>query len=163
MKEMGDFDRIGTPYNYMVAGWSVKCDVHSSSSYLIHPPPNSPSLVATLWDVTDKDTDAFADAVFKKLRLDERAVRGWSPLQTASNDRRTAARIALASPRKRTFTVATDGPDSTPVGRLIRGGSTEDARLPVSVVSALATSRDVCKLPYLTGAAAVVYGIPFYL
>lgn len=21
MKEMGDFDRIGTPYNYMVAGW----------------------------------------------------------------------------------------------------------------------------------------------
>lgn len=21
MKDMGDFDRVGTPYNYMVAGW----------------------------------------------------------------------------------------------------------------------------------------------
>lgn len=21
MKDMGDFDRVGTPYNYMLAGW----------------------------------------------------------------------------------------------------------------------------------------------
>lgn len=21
LKEMGDFDRVGTPYNYMLAGW----------------------------------------------------------------------------------------------------------------------------------------------
>jgi separase len=33
----------------------------------------------------------------------------------------------------------------------------------VSVVAAVATSRDACKLKYLTGAAPVVYGIPFYL
>jgi separase len=33
----------------------------------------------------------------------------------------------------------------------------------VSLVSAVAQSRDSCKLKYLTGAAAVVYGIPFYL
>lgn len=112
--------------------------------------------------MTDKDTDAFADAVFLKLRLDERSVRGWSPLQAASSDRRVAGRVALASPRKRAFTVATDGPE-TPVGRLVRGSSTEDARIGVSVVAAVATSRDVCKLQYLTGAAAVVYGIPFYL
>lgn len=32
-----------------------------------------------------------------------------------------------------------------------------------SVVAAVARSRDVCKLKYLTGAAPVVYGIPFYL
>lgn len=32
-----------------------------------------------------------------------------------------------------------------------------------SVVSAVAQSRDSCKLKYLTGAAPVVYGIPFYL
>lgn len=32
-----------------------------------------------------------------------------------------------------------------------------------SVVAAVAQSRDVCKLKYLTGAAPVVYGIPFYL
>ena len=32
-----------------------------------------------------------------------------------------------------------------------------------SVVAAVAQSRDSCKLKYLTGAAPVVYGIPFYL
>lgn len=32
-----------------------------------------------------------------------------------------------------------------------------------SVVTAVARSREVCKLKYLTGAAPVVYGIPFYL
>lgn len=32
-----------------------------------------------------------------------------------------------------------------------------------SVVRAVARSRDKCKLRYLTGAAPVVYGIPFYL
>ena len=33
----------------------------------------------------------------------------------------------------------------------------------VSLVAAVAQSRSVCKLKYLTGAAPVVYGIPFYL
>ena len=33
----------------------------------------------------------------------------------------------------------------------------------VSVVRAVAESRDICKLKYLNGAAPVVYGIPFYL
>jgi separase len=32
----------------------------------------------------------------------------------------------------------------------------------VSVIKALAESREVCKLKYITGAAPVVYGIPFY-
>jgi separase len=32
-----------------------------------------------------------------------------------------------------------------------------------SVVKALAEAREVCKLKYITGAAPVVYGIPFYL
>jgi separase len=32
-----------------------------------------------------------------------------------------------------------------------------------SVVRAVAESREVCKLKYLTGAAPIVYGIPFYL
>lgn len=33
----------------------------------------------------------------------------------------------------------------------------------ISIVRALAESREVCKLKYITGAAPVVYGIPFYL
>jgi separase len=33
----------------------------------------------------------------------------------------------------------------------------------ISIVRALAEAREVCKLNYITGAAPVVYGIPFYL
>ena len=79
----------------------------------------SPTLVATLWDVTDRDIDTFAQSTFEKLRLNLDDVK---------------ARKAGRS-------------DHTPV----------------SVVTAVATSREVCKLKYLNGAAPVVYGIPFYL
>ncbi|KAI0344016.1 hypothetical protein BDW22DRAFT_1114942 [Trametopsis cervina] len=99
LKEMGDFDRTGTPYNYMLAG--------------------CPTLVANLWDVTDRDIDKFSQSVFDKMHLTADDVKAWQP--------------------------DTSNPDRT------------------SIVSAVAQSRDVCKLKYLTGAAPIVYGIPFYL
>ena len=37
--------------------------------------PYSPSLVATLWDVTDRDIDRLSEGVFKKLQLDPAHVR----------------------------------------------------------------------------------------
>ncbi|PIL26880.1 hypothetical protein GSI_11060 [Ganoderma sinense ZZ0214-1] len=98
LKYMGDFDRTGTPYHYMLAG--------------------CPTLVANLWDVTDRDIDKFSQSVFDDLRLTADSVKHWSPEE--------------------------------------REGST-------SVVRAVARARDTCKLKYLTGAAPVVYGIPFYL
>ncbi|BGP39728.1 separin protein [Rhodotorula kratochvilovae] len=45
LKDQGDFEPVGTPYHYMVAG--------------------CPALVANLWDVTDKDIDKFAFSVFR--------------------------------------------------------------------------------------------------
>lgn len=99
MDEAGDFDRSGTPYNYLLGG--------------------CPSLVVNLWDVTDKDIDKFAQSVFNKMKLDPETVKA----------------------RK-------------------QGKNSVDS---VSVVRAVAESRDVCKLKYLTGAAPIVYGIPFYL
>ncbi|KIJ59919.1 hypothetical protein HYDPIDRAFT_32659 [Hydnomerulius pinastri MD-312] len=96
LKEMGEFDRVGTPYNYMLAG--------------------CPTLVANLWDVTDRDIDKFTQGVFDQLRLTPGDVR-----RSGSGDGET------------------------------------------SVVAAVAQSRQSCKLKYLTGAAPVVYGIPFYL
>ncbi|KAL5480941.1 ESP1 [Sanghuangporus weigelae] len=101
LREMGDFDRIGTPNNYMMAG--------------------CPSLVANLWDVTDRDIDKFAQSVFTKLRLEPGEIGEWQK-----------------------------GKRSAGEGK-------------VSIVAAVAQSRDVCKLKYLTGAAVVVYGIPYYL
>ena len=32
-----------------------------------------------------------------------------------------------------------------------------------SIVRAVSESREACKLKYLTGAAPIVYGVPFYL
>lgn len=79
---------------------------------------SSPTLVANLWDVTDKDIDKLCQAVLTKMSL--------------------------------------SGPE-------IASQSTKSAKQPTSLVSAVAQSRDSCKLKYLTGAAPVVYGIPFYL
>ncbi|KAG8921766.1 hypothetical protein FRC02_012360 [Tulasnella sp. 418] len=97
MKEMGDFDPMGTPNHYMLAG--------------------CPTLVVNLWDVTDREIDRVAQSVLEKLQM--------NPQNLGSKGR-------------------TDSQ-------------------PVSVVRAVAESRDVPKLKYLTGAAPVVYGIPFYL
>lgn len=74
----------------------------------------SPTLIANLWDVTDRDIDKFSQAVFDELQLTPEGV--------------TSLRVD-----------------------------------PKSVVTAVAQARDCCKLKYLTGAAPVVYGIPFYL
>jgi len=118
LREMGDFDRTGTPYNYMLAGWYVHLtfrDVQLSNSYL-H--PYSPTLVANLWDVTDKDIDKLSQSVLDKLHL-----------------------------------------TATEINEL----SEKCSRDPVSLVAAVAQSRNSCKLKYLTGAAPIVYGIPFYL
>ena len=78
---------------------------------LMNVAPSSPTLVANLWDVTDKDIDKFSQSVFDKLALNQKR----------------------------------SGNNST------------------SIIAAVAQSRDSCKLKYLTGAAPVVYGIPFYL
>ncbi|TFK73377.1 hypothetical protein BDN72DRAFT_956580 [Pluteus cervinus] len=98
LREVGDFDRVGTPHSYMLAG--------------------CPTLVANLWDVTDRDIDKFSQAVFDQLHLNP------GEIETRNSD--------------------------------AQGDE-------VSVALAVACSRDVCKLKYLTGAAPVVYGIPFYI
>jgi separase len=72
--------------------------------------------VANIWDVTDRDIDKFAQAVFDKMGMT--------------------------------------------VGSINKRGESAGKR---SVVTAVGESRDSCKLRYLTGAAPVVYGIPFYL
>ncbi|KIO19106.1 hypothetical protein M407DRAFT_31256 [Tulasnella calospora MUT 4182] len=100
LREMGDFERIGTPNHYMLAG--------------------CPTLVANLWDVTDREIDRVATAVMSKLRI--------------------------------------EGEYLNPKGKNTSGDASA-----VSVVQAVAEARESCKLKYLTGAAPVVYGIPFYL
>ncbi|KAI5475793.1 cysteine-type endopeptidase, separase [Pseudohyphozyma bogoriensis] len=94
LKDLGDYDPVGTPYHYMIAG--------------------CPALVGNLWDVTDRDIDKFSDSVFKKIHLDVPS--------------------SLSASIK-----------STP---------------PPTLSAAVATSRDVCNLKFLNGAAPVVFGVP---
>lgn len=91
LKEMGEFERCGTPNNYLLAG--------------------CPALVGNLWDATDKELDGISENVMKLFGL-----------ITAEQEN-------------------------------VKG---------LSLAKAVAQSRDVCKLPYLTGAACVVYGMPVY-
>ena len=77
-------------------------------------------MVATLWDVTDRDIDKFAQSVFAELSMTPDQLSRWMP----------ASGIGAQT---------------------------------TSVVHAVAKSREACKLKYLTGAAPVIYGIPFYL
>lgn len=122
---MGDFDRTGTPNNYMLAG--------------------CPALVANLWDVTDRDIDKFAQAVFDKIGLDPEGVvaraRNSSSSEVGSFGRSATKELK-------------------PILKQQKGKSGMDGY--VSLTEAVATSRDVCKLKYLTGSAVVVYGIPLY-
>jgi separase len=89
--------------------------VHSQRFSVVSDGQYSPTLVANIWDVTDRDIDKFAQSTFDKLRVTRKDSDRW-------NDESE-----------------------------------------ISVVAAVAQSRDSCKLKYLTGAAPVVYGIPFYL
>ncbi|KAG0231028.1 hypothetical protein BGW42_000546 [Actinomortierella wolfii] len=102
----GEFDPYGNVLNYILAG--------------------CPTIVANLWDVTDKDIDRFSKAMFTAWGLDK--------------NRTTAAAT----------TTTADTPE-------------EEQQQRLSIVEAVKVARGECKLPYLVGAAPVVYGIPCFL
>jgi len=118
--EAGDFEPYGTPINYMHAG--------------------CPALVATLWDVTDKDIDRFAMASLQSWGLldgqsDKADVKGRKPVKLRGKGRKPRLPLARSAPEIRD----------------------------VSLDEAVAQAREACVLKYLNGAAPVIYGIPVYL
>ncbi|KKZ63474.1 hypothetical protein EMCG_02205 [[Emmonsia] crescens] len=118
LTEAGEFEPYGTPINYMHAG--------------------APALVATLWDVTDKDIDRFAQSTFEQWGLMDMA-----PVETNQSSRSKGSKTMkphLPSPRKQ-----------------LQGSG------PVGLDAAVANSRGACILRYLNGAAPVVYGVPVFL
>lgn len=117
LTEVGEFEPYGTPINYMHAG--------------------SSALVATLWDVTDKDIDRFSWAVLHRWGLFNGSITNsvTSPVKQGGR-RRVPSKAREAS-------TASDEP--------------------MSLVEAVAKGRSSCTLRYLNGAAPVVYGIPVYL
>lgn len=117
LTEAGEFESYGTPINYMHAG--------------------CPALLATLWDVTDKDIDRFSFAVLEK----------WGLLREAQTE-------LSGSPVKRG--VKQRGKNKAAMVKTIESES-------LSLDQAVSQGRDSCILKYLNGAAPVVYGVPVFL
>ena len=119
------------------------------------------SVLATLWDVTDKDIDRFS------IRVGEQW--GLFTSNTASSVSSTSRSRAKTAPtgeapktpgpkRGRSDTAKTPARGKTPA----KADGVKDTK-GMSLVAAVAKSRDACYLRYLNGAAAVVYGVPTYL
>lgn len=123
MTEAGAFESYGTPIDYMHAG--------------------CPAVLATLWDVTDKDIDRFSESVLKDWGLlKKEQQRTWSsPVKKPARQKGKGKMKEIANVEQM---------ESQP-------------QEPKSLDEAVAKGRDSCILKYLNGAAPVVYGIPVYL
>ena len=120
LTEAGDFEPYGTPINYMHAG--------------------CPALLATLWDVTDKDIDRFSQTVLEKwglLKKQEQSMLS-SPVKKNRKQKGKEKKIEVTELK-------------------------DDIKGSLSLTEAVAQSRDSCILEYLNGAAPVVYGVPVFL
>lgn len=100
----------------------------------------SPAMLATLWDVTDKDIDRFSQAVFRRWGLfaSDSYISEKSELKGGHRKARGKVAAKKLSPMP-------PEPGTT------------------SLVGAVAQARDSCVLRYLNGAAPIVYGVPVYL
>ncbi|KAI5197719.1 hypothetical protein E4T38_07868 [Aureobasidium subglaciale] len=158
--EHGDYESTSVPLSYLVAGKRPE-DTHSDDEAKVQRNDSREGLcmaiVATLWDVTDKDIDRFAVQMGEHWGL-------WSSAPAPSPKELAPPK----TPRKRGRSVPktpSKTPSRTPGGRsrsrLVMKDEDEDRKK--SLVEAVMMSRDACNLRYLNGAATVVYGIPVYL
>ena len=113
-----------------------------------------PTVVANLWDVTDRDLDRFSKALFTLWGLDDSSGKGnEGALTSASRD----SVWLSASPMEGSYG---DSNYSSVIDTRTRH-SLQRPRL--SIVEAVKEAREECRLKYLVGAATVVYGIPCFL
>lgn len=168
VSENGDYEPTSVPLSYMVAGKS------SSSSFCTATEPTDDdavedvesardglcmAVVATLWDVTDKDIDRFSVAVGEEWGLWSSIPQKASAHAAAQGLPKTPANRGRSAPKTPGMT-----PRKTPSRSRSRVARTEDERGGKrSLVQAVVKGRDACHLRFLNGAATVVYGIPVYL
>lgn len=123
LTEAGEYEPYGTPMNYMHAG--------------------TPALVATLWDVTDKDIDRFAKSAFEK----------WGLFAGHEAHEKEDAHAKKGKPRSKKENRSTSqSPSLEPEHNQF-----------AALDEAVAKSRGSCLLKYLNGAAPVIYGVPVFL
>ncbi|TKA82960.1 hypothetical protein B0A55_01541 [Friedmanniomyces simplex] len=163
--EYGELEPSAVPFAYLMAGSNADADTDVEKAE-IQAATNRKcmAVVATLWDVTDKDIDRFSLAMGEEWGL-------WPASE--------ASKIPAKTPRKRERLVAPSTPQQVPKTPKARKTPAPVAKTPArsrsrsqpgrddgkkrSLVEAVARSRDACYLRYLNGAAPVVYGVPVYL
>ncbi|KAJ8065216.1 hypothetical protein OCU04_005921 [Sclerotinia nivalis] len=118
LTDYGEFELGGQPVHYMHAG--------------------SAALVATLWDVTDRDIDRFAGKMLE----------GWG-LLGSEGEKAEAKEKKEGKGRGR--------------GKKVKAEKDEEHGGKLSLVEAVAKAKGACKLKYLNAAAVCVYGIPVYI
>lgn len=116
LTEAGEFEPYGTPMSYMHSG--------------------CPAMLATLWDVTDKDIDRFSQTVLEKWGL----FGGKQPPVSSSPVKKGARQTGKSRAKN------------------IEKAKTDESNW-MSLDQAVAQGRDSCILRYLNGAAPVVYGV----
>ncbi|KAK4635102.1 Separin [Fulvia fulva] len=159
--EYGKLEAFAVPLTYMLAGQTQQApELEPAQST-----GKCMSVLATLWDVTDKDIDRFSLAVGEDWGL-------WKAPQAstklpAKTPRKREKVVAPSTPEKTCKTPKTPKVKKTPVPPKtpVRSGSVsrERGQKKISLVEAVARNRDACYLRYLNGAAPVVYGIPVWL
>ncbi|KAG5981405.1 hypothetical protein E4U55_002963 [Claviceps digitariae] len=155
LTEAGEFECYGPVWNYMLAG--------------------CPSVVGTLWDVTDRDIDRFAGRTFEEWGLfppgtfrEEGRKRGGDGNSKSKSKSKSKDKEKVKMPDKREL--AADGEcegdaDNSPIGQASDsvGSLPLSLSMSMSLPEAVARARDACKFRYLNAAAVVVYGIPAYI
>ncbi|KAM0717510.1 hypothetical protein Q7P37_007362 [Cladosporium fusiforme] len=161
--EHGELEPQAVPLAYLNAG-RKSCPAETQQE----PAQNSKCLavVATLWDVTDKDIDRFSLTVGEEWGL-------WaSPPEPSKAPSKTPKKrerlVAPSTPPRAPKTPKTPKAKKTPATSKtpVRDRSRSKPRAErgeASLAGAVAKSRDACYLRYLNGAAPVVYGVPVYL
>lgn len=109
----------------------------------------SPSVVGALWDVTDKDIDKFTEALLMQWLLPQEA--GAAPGEGLAQSPAAGAGASKQGEKK---AVVEKGKEKEQEKR--KEGV--DVTKPTALAAALVSSRSSCKLPSLTGFAAVCYG-----
>ncbi|RMX81126.1 hypothetical protein D0869_07045 [Hortaea werneckii] len=166
VSEHGELEPSAVPLAYLMAG--DKCAVvreDGEGKEQREEGSKCMAVLATLWDVTDKDIDRFSTAVGEEWGL-------WPPTDEAPKMESKAPKEkrqldAPATPQQAPKTPKTPRARKTPAAAKTPARSRSRPRREVerkkSLVDAVARSRDACYLRYLNGAAPVVYGVPVYL
>ena len=161
--EYGQLEPFAVPLAYLQAASQATTPLEEDVATTESGGTQCMAVVATLWDVTDKDIDRFSLAMGEEWGLFSPSEASKLPPAKVPK-KKTVQLAAPSTPQQVPKTPKarkTPAPAKTPARSCSRGPPKQVTKR--SLVEAVARSRDACYLRYLNGAAPVMYGVPVYL